>query len=131
MDRTEPKKRAASVELIQKAFLGRRMVVSPQTLNEFYRGVVHKRKLVSRDAARNYLQAFYPVCTAPLDTGTHRLAYHLEDRYRLSWWDCVIMASALQANCRYFFSEDLQDGMQIETISVVSPFGSQAALLTN
>ena len=43
---------------------------------------------------------------------THAL--HLHDRYKLSYYDCLIIAAAIHAECEYLISEDMQDGMLIE-----------------
>ena len=126
MDQREPAKRKISAEVIRRSFAGQKLVVSPQILNECYRALVHKRKLVSATEARGYLRAFFPVCIAPLTSETHDMAYHIEDRHRFSWWDCLAIASALQARCRIFISEDLQDGRDVEGMALVDPFGPNA-----
>ena len=43
-------------------------------------------------------------------------------RYQYSWWDCLLLASALNLGCTHFLSEDLQDGQSIEGLTIVSPF---------
>jgi len=41
----------------------------------------------------------------------------------LSSYDCLIIASALEANCKYLFSEDMQHGQIIEnTLKIINPF---------
>lgn len=100
--------------------------MSPQILNECYRALVHRRRLVGSALAERYLSAFCGACTAPLDVDTHRSAIDLETRHRLSWWDSVAVASALQAKCDHFVSEDMNDGRVIETLTVVNPFASHA-----
>ena len=126
MDPAEASKKATSVELLKESFLSGKLVVSPQVLNECYRSLVHKRKLVAQQEARDYLRAFIPVCYAPLTAETHEMACAIEDRHRFSWWDCIAVASALQARCRSFVSEDLQDGRDVEGMSIVNPFTSSA-----
>ena len=39
-----------------------------------------------------------------------------------SWWDCLLLASALELGCTHFLSEDLQDGHTIEGLTIVDPF---------
>lgn len=126
MDPKDPARRAVSAALIGRARTGRRLVVSPQILNECYRVLVHRRRLVDPALAARYLSAFHGACTAPLDIDTHRSAIDLEARHHLSWWDSVAVASALQARCDHFVSEDLNDGQVIETLTVVNPFASHA-----
>lgn len=50
---------------------------------------------------------------------------HATQRY--SWWDCLLLASALGLGCTHFLSEDLQDGQRIEdsggkALTILSPF---------
>ncbi|KQP08113.1 hypothetical protein ASF28_13620 [Methylobacterium sp. Leaf99] len=126
MDPRDTTKRAASAHLLKRAFGQGRMVISPQILNECYAVLVHKRRLVSALEAASYLATLYPACTAPLDAQTHRAAIAVEARYRLSWWDSLAVASALQAGCRYFVSEDLGDGQTFDTLTIVDPFTPHA-----
>ena len=126
MDPSESVKRPLSVALMQDAFSQGRFVVSPQTLNECYVTLVHRRKLVSSVGAAAYLATIVPACSAPLDAQTNQDAILIERRHRLSWWDCIALASALQARCGHFVSEDLNDGQVIESLTVVNPFASHA-----
>ncbi|GAB6842279.1 putative nucleic acid-binding protein [Methylorubrum rhodinum] len=122
MDPRDPTRRAASMALIGQARTLRRLVVSPQILNECYRVLVHRLRLADAPSAARYLSAFHGACTAPLDVDTHRSAIELEARHGLSWWDSLAVASALQARCDHFVSEDLNDGQAIEALTVVNPF---------
>ncbi len=49
-------------------------------------------------------------------------AWKLEDRYSLSFWDALIISAAQMANCRYLLSEDMQDGLKIGQLEIISPF---------
>jgi len=44
----------------------------------------------------------------------------LETAY--SWWDCLLLASAMELQCTYFLSEDMQDGHKIRGLTVIDPF---------
>jgi predicted nucleic acid-binding protein len=48
--------------------------------------------------------------------------WKLQDRYRLSYWDALIVAAAKVASCRYLLTEDLQTGQKLDGIEVVNPF---------
>ncbi|WP_082494031.1 PIN domain-containing protein [Methylobacterium sp. Leaf106] len=127
MDPAAADRRATSVRLIKLAFGQRRLVISPQILNECYAVLVHKRKLVTPSAAAAYLATLYPACTAALDTQAHRTAIAIEMQYRLSWWDSLAIASAIQAGCKSFVSEDLSDGQILDTVRVINPFTPHAS----
>ena len=60
------------------------------------------------------------------------LAWGIEDRWQISWWDALSVASALAQDCRTLLTEDLQAGLQIDNLRVVNPFalGFEIAALT-
>jgi predicted nucleic acid-binding protein len=58
---------------------------------------------------------------------TMREARQIHLRQGYSWWDCLLLASALELGCSHFLSEDLQDGRQIDNsdgraLTIVDPF---------
>jgi predicted nucleic acid-binding protein len=55
----------------------------------------------------------------------------LQDRYRLSWWDALIVAAAQVAGCAYLLSEDLQDDQVLGSVRVVDPFRVSPGRLTS
>jgi predicted nucleic acid-binding protein len=55
-----------------------------------------------------------------------RCAWQIQDEHGFSYWDCVLLASAVLAGCDVFFTEDLQHGRRIGGLSVVDPFKSAA-----
>jgi predicted nucleic acid-binding protein len=58
---------------------------------------------------------------------TVSLAINLGERYQLSHWDSLIIASALDAGCDTLYSEDMQNGQVFEDrLKVDNPFVSSA-----
>lgn len=49
-------------------------------------------------------------------------SWTIEDRYGLSFWDALVVAAARSATCEYLLTEDLQDGQELEGLTVLSPF---------
>jgi len=50
-------------------------------------------------------------------------AFDLRERYRFSWWDSLIVASALETECEQLYTEDMQHGQVIENrLHVINPF---------
>ncbi len=64
-----------------------------------------------------------------LDNRVFEQAWHVQDRYRLSFWDALILGAAHVGACRYVLTEDLQDGQEIGGVRVVNPFKSQPSSL--
>lgn len=61
-------------------------------------------------------------CTAALDVHTIRRAWLIEAATDYQWFDCLLLASALISGCRFFLSEDLQDGRLVDDLRIVDPF---------
>ncbi len=46
----------------------------------------------------------------------------LHAQQTLSWWDSVLLASALQVGADYLLTEDFQDGRRFGRLRIVDPF---------
>lgn len=98
-------------------------VISVQVLNEF--ASVASRKLgMSYSDIRETLKTIREVCLIqPLTLETHELGLEIAERYGFSLYDSMIASAALQSDCTYLFSEDMQHGQIIEAKMVVTnPF---------
>jgi predicted nucleic acid-binding protein len=49
-------------------------------------------------------------------------ATEIEDNYRLSFWDSLIIAAAYSKNATTILTEDLNDGQHIEGVIIRNPF---------
>ena len=59
----------------------------------------------------------------PMTVETHAAGLALAERYRLSTYDAMIVASALEADCDILWSEDMQHGMAVgEKLRITNPF---------
>ena len=106
-----------------EGLLERSGVISVQVLNEFT--VVATRKLgLSFAEVREVLGAVRMVCTTyPLTVEHHDKGAEIAERYRFSFYDSVIIASALLARCKTLYSEDLQHRQSIDNrLTVINPF---------
>jgi predicted nucleic acid-binding protein len=122
LDPAEPAKRAKSADLLRRTMANHTLVLSPQNLNECYKILTLRRRLVPPNAARTYLMHLMPWCIAPLDARTTGKAWAVQDEAGLEWWDALLVASALMAGCKLFISEDMQDGQLISGMRIVNPF---------
>jgi predicted nucleic acid-binding protein len=52
--------------------------------------------------------------------------FALRKRYAYTYWDSLLLATALHTGCGVFYSEDMQDGQVIEnTLTIRNPFATQ------
>ena len=72
----------------------------------------------ARDDVRD-LAAWRPV---KIDEPIVEAAWRIEDRYRLSFWDSLIVAAAQAAGCETVLTEDLQHGLDIDGLRIADPF---------
>jgi len=98
-------------------------VISVQVLNELTN--VARRKL-RMDWAE--IHAFLGLVRGlievrALTVETHEAGLVMAERYGLSTYDAMIVASAIAAGCEVLWSEDMQDGMVMgDAVRVVNPF---------
>jgi predicted nucleic acid-binding protein len=98
------------------------ILVSTQVLGEF--SVALLRHNVPEGTILRAVQAIAAECTVvPILLGTVEKALSLREKYRFSFWDSLILSSALESGCRVVLSEDLQHEQIIEgSLKVVNPF---------
>ncbi len=97
--------------------------ISVQVLNEFTH-VARRNLHLSWTEARGFLSAIRGLLTVhPISVGIHEAGLALAERHGFSVWDAMVVASALDADCELLWSEDLRDGMMIESrLRIVNPF---------
>lgn len=98
-------------------------VISVQVLNEF--AAVASRKLgMSWSEIKEVLLSIRAVCEiGAMTVKTHNRGIQIAERYGLSLYDAMIVASALCAGCKTLYSEDLQDGQVIDgQLRIRNPF---------
>lgn len=98
-------------------------VISVQVLNEFTAVAIRKLRMRLPEV-REILETVRNICrTEPLIVEDHDRAGEVATRYRFSFYDSVIVASALRAGCKILYTEDLQHGQIIEQqLKVINPF---------
>jgi predicted nucleic acid-binding protein len=122
-DAGEPAKQPRASEILRLLWETRAGRVSTQVLQEYYVTVTRKLRpgLPVADARADVtaLEAWRP--HAP-GTATFRRAWEVEDRYGFSWWDSLVIASALDTGSGILISEDLQHGQTISGLRILNPF---------
>jgi predicted nucleic acid-binding protein len=121
LDEADPKKQQAARNWRAELWKSRRGRVSFQVLGEFYVNAVRKRPTAGEEARAEVrdLLAWNPVIA---DAALLEQGWRIQDRYRLSYWDALIVAAAKVSACHYLLTEDLQSGQILDGIKVVNPF---------
>ena len=99
-------------------------VISVQTLNEFTN--VARRKIgLGWDQIEAVIKELQVLCPTivELNFQLHVSARAIAERYRLQFYDALIVAAALHAECDTLYSEDMHDGLVIEKrLTIRNPF---------
>jgi predicted nucleic acid-binding protein len=128
VDQTDLKKQSAAQAWRSWLWKTNRGCISFQVLQEFY---VKAKKIrpSATDAIRSEisdLMAWQPIS---VNAAVISRAWRIEDRFRISFWDALIVSAAIVAGCTYLLTEDLQTGQQFDTVLVVNPFVSDPSSL--
>ncbi|MET4081819.1 putative nucleic acid-binding protein [Pedobacter sp. UYP30] len=105
------------------ALLETRPIISTQVVLESVNICLKKFKF-SKEISFEHGAHLMSICSLVLiDAGTINLAFDISIRYQFSYWDSLIISSAIQNRCRKLYSEDLQHNQVInESLTIVNPF---------
>ena len=106
----EPEKRKAVLNAINRYT----NTISTQVLNEFSNVCIRKLKL-QNTAIKKAVNKICILCDVLTINESHvQSALDLREKYGYSYYDSLIIASALDGDCEYLLSEDMSDGQVIE-----------------
>jgi predicted nucleic acid-binding protein len=121
-DARNKEKKAVAVEWIRRLAARDWATVNLQSLNEASNAFLKKRWFASSDTAFEIVDGLSEFGDTPVGWTEMRIARLLHKSLGYSWWDCLLLASALELGCSHFLSEDLQDGQQIGGLTIINPF---------
>ncbi|AFY50362.1 putative nucleic-acid-binding protein, contains PIN domain [Nostoc sp. PCC 7524] len=99
------------------------LLVSTQVINEVCANLIRKAGF-DNSQIQNLIEDFSEGCEIlPVSLETLQYAVKLRSHYLLSFWDSLIVASAVLGQASVLYSEDMQDGLIIENfLQIVNPF---------
>lgn len=123
-DRRAPAKVRRSTQLIRRAVATRKGIVSYQVAQEFFNVALRRfaQPMTVAEAEQYLATVFRPLMAVHSSQALYGEALRLSDRYRLSWYDSLILAAAIEGQCSVLYSEDLQHGQRFENLQVENPF---------
>ena len=124
-DKLEAEKSIVALEWLTELRIADCGVTNLQVLNEIASVATRKHTRFGGDPFTR-VDAFAMFGVEPVDFETALAARQIFADSGYSWWDCLLLASALELGCTHFLSEDLQDGQRIEAggkhLTIVDPF---------
>jgi predicted nucleic acid-binding protein len=121
-DQTDPMKRSQAADWLAALTIAKAGVVSAQVRREFYWTASRKLKGMPVESLRKDTRDLMQWIPPELTEDRIEDAWALQDRFRLSFWDALMVASALHVRCTIFLSEDMQAGQAFGALRIVNPF---------
>lgn len=122
-DKTAGAKHITARNIILDLWENKRGCLSIQVMQEFYVAVTQKvaKPMDYTTATRiirdlSFWQVHEPKARDIIN------AIDLQQRYRISFWDAMIITSAVQLGCSMIWSEDLNHGQVYEGVKLLNPF---------
>ncbi|MGI4897014.1 MAG: PIN domain-containing protein [Janthinobacterium lividum] len=100
--------------------------ISTQVLQELCNIITRKFKFSYSEALKVIEECSLNSIVYVNSESTIRHACHIAERYGYSFYDCMILSSALESNCTVLYSEDLHNGQVIDNKLIIkNPFLQQ------
>ncbi|MCB0166173.1 MAG: PIN domain-containing protein [Anaerolineaceae bacterium] len=110
-------------ETAKRIIQGHDLVISTQVINEVCVNLLRKGNFPESEI-ETLIAAFYSNYSV-IDFSQEILinASRIRQIYSLSYWDSLIVTTALSAGCEILYSEDMHDGLYVsDTLTIKNPF---------
>ncbi len=118
----------AFIETPDKSLIAKSLVkeanitISTQVINEVCVNLI-KKALYPEEKTRNLIESFYNKYNILEITREILLkASDIRNHHKFSFWDSLILASALVGGCDILYSEDMQTDFFMENTRIINPF---------
>src|SRR6185295_14005 len=110
-DGAEPAKQARATAWLDHLWQEETGRTSVQVMSEYY---VNLKRIagqsLSEQEAWARVSKYFAWWPQPVDETLFKHAREVEQRWRISWWDSMVVAAAQMQYCTLLLTEDLQDG---------------------
>lgn len=124
IDERAPQKTDIAERLVDRALDANDSAISFQVVQETLNVATTKwDPPMSLDKAEEFMDGtLAPLWKAHPSRELYAKALDLRFRYKYRFYDCLIIAAALELGCRTLYSEDMHRGQQIEGLTIKNPF---------
>ena len=123
LDTDNAEKHRIAVDLVDLLVGERAAIISFQVVQEVLNAVRKFVPAFSVEQAQPLLEhTLVPLWRVSPSQSLYELALDLQQRYRYSFYDSLIIAAAVSSGCTRLYTEDMQHGQRIEQLTIVNPF---------
>lgn len=123
-DETASSKARQATQLIRNGVASRKGIVSYQVVQEFFNVALRRfaRPMIPAEAEQYLSTVFRPLLAVSSSPALFSQALLLTGKYRIPWYDSLIVAAALESECSILYSEDFQPDQRFGELQVKNPF---------
>ena len=123
-DLSVPNKQLIAQELIAMALTSSEGVISSQVFQEFVNFALKtKTNPMTLEQVQRYSnKVLRALCRVQSSFTLYQSAFSIKEKTKFSWYDSLIIAGALEAECEILYSEDLQHSQKIQGMVIRNPF---------
>lgn len=98
------------------------VVLSTQVLGEIFNVLSKKYKKQPQEIISKLDEITDTVTVVPITLKTIKINWELAKENNYSYYDRLILASAIENNCNILYSEDLHNNHVVEDVKIVNPY---------
>ncbi len=123
-DLSAPKKQKIAQKLIENALINKNGIISNQVIQEFLNVCTRKFSVpLKMIDVKTYLeQILFPLCEIYASPELYHFALDIQESTQYSFYDSLIVSSAIKSGCGILYSEDLQKGRSSGGLLIENPF---------
>jgi|ERR1700674_1113669 len=126
-DETDERRRKIARRLVHKGLESGDSCISFQVVQETLAVLTGKlkRRATPADARRFLADVLAPLWRVMPSPSLYERGLELQNRYSLGFYDALIVAAALEGGCTRLWSEDMQDGLRVDRLTIHNPFAKR------
>jgi predicted nucleic acid-binding protein len=123
-DIDQSSKQERSIELIQVGLSTGLGIISTQVIQEFLNVATRKFAIPMKlEDSKAYLRlVMNPLCQVYPDLALFEACLDIQSETGYSFFDSLILAAAIRGGCDFLFTEDMQDGQEIYSVTIKNPY---------
>lgn len=109
--------------ILDQFYSNQNYIISSQVVQEFCNVALRKiEPHVPEKMLSEFIATFPSSQIELINLNTIDKALSVKTQYKYSFWDSLIIASAIHAGCNILYTEDLKDHQMIDNLMILNPF---------
>ena len=110
-------KQGISAEIVKQSH-----TISTQVVNEVSSNMIKKLNFSNKEIEKFISSCYMQYNIVDFSKEIFIKASIIRDKYNISYYDSLILSSAINSKCDFLYSEDMQHNQKIEKLTIINPF---------